>query len=289
MIETKDVTPLEEKSPYAKTDDFLYVQNTDTFIPLSKGDLKNIFYTVVNAGWNNFTFYCPNEYKECISDMKELSQDQDTLTHINNYVHPYLSFSNIRTTLSESGEITIQVDYLYTPEQIEKINQKIESFIKKNITKNMDLYDKIMLFHDEIINTTKYDVGRNESGESNYHSYIAYGPLMEGYATCNGYTDVMAIYLSKLQVPNYKIATTPSQNTTEGHVWNAVKVDEEWLHLDLTWDDPVSNDGKDYLQHKYFLIDNEELKKADEGEVEVVEHHFDNSIYLEFQLAKEKD
>lgn len=289
LIETKDVTPIEEVSPYKKNEEFLFVQNAKSFVPLSKGDLKNIFYTIVNSGWTNFTFYCPNEYKECLSDMKALSQDQDLLTHINNYVHPYLSFSNIKTSLSESGEITIQVERLYEKEQINIINQKIESFMKENITDDLEIYDKIMLFHDAIINQTKYDVRRNESGESNYHSYIAYGPLIEGFATCNGYTDVMAIYLSQLEIPNYKIATTPTndQNKTEGHVWNAVKVNDEWLHLDLTWDDPVSNDGKDYLQHKYFLVNNEKLKKADEGEVEVLEHRFDSSIYLEFLLTKE--
>ena len=61
---------------------------------------------------------------------------------------------------------------------------------------------------------------------------------------------------------NFKIATT---NETTGHVWNVVKINNEWLHLDLTWDDPVSSDGKDYLYHKYFLINTEGLIKADEN------------------------
>lgn len=288
-IESKQVRAIDIISPYKKNHDFLYVQNTDSFSPLSKGDLKNIFYTIVNSGWQNFTFYCPNEYKDCISDMKDLSQDQDLITHINNFVHPYLSFSNIRTSLSETGEITIQVEYLYNQEQINEINSKIDEYINQNITEDMELYDKIKLFHDDIINQTKYDITRNENGESKYHSYIAYGPLFEGFATCNGYTDVMAIYLSKLGVLNYKIATTPTHdNKIQGHVWNAVYVNQEWLHLDLTWDDPVSNDGKDYLQHKYFLIDNEELEKADKGEVTVLEHLYDSSIYLEF-LINQKD
>ena len=80
---------------YYKEEPFLFIQNTDNFMPFSKGDLKRIFYTVVNSGWDNFTFYCPHEYTSCIDDMREFSQDQNLLTHINNYVHPYNSFSNI--------------------------------------------------------------------------------------------------------------------------------------------------------------------------------------------------
>lgn len=283
VIEPKEQTMLKEKSPYTKQDNFLYVQNATSFLPLSKDDLKNIFYTIVNSGWKSFTFYCPTEYTACISDMKELSQNQDVLTHINNYVHPYLSFSNIKTSISENGEITIQVDYLYQEKQILAIEKELDLYMSTQ-NSNEEVYDKIKDFHDYIINKTKYDINRNEVGSSTYSSYIAYGPIIEGYATCNGYTDIMAIFLSRLQIKNYKIATTPAKNqsSTEGHVWNAVYINNEWVHLDLTWDDPVSKNGEDYLQHKYFLITNEELKKADEGEVEVLEHHFNSAYYREF-------
>lgn len=288
IIEPREANILNNNSNYKKNHNFYFVKNVDNFTPLSHGDLTNIFYTIVNSGWNNVTFYCPSEYVDCISDMKDISQDQNLLTHINNFVHPFHSFSNIRTSMSESGEINVQVEYLYLEKQKEEINKKIDEIIKENISSDMELYDKIKTFHDYIINHTKYDVERNENGESKYLSYIAYGPLMEGYATCNGYTDVMAIFLEKLGVLNYKIATTPPLDSDqEGHVWNAVYVNDEWLHLDLTWDDPVSNDGKDYLQHKYFLINTEELRKADEGEVEVLEHRYNPSIYLEFQEKKD--
>ena len=137
--------------------------------------------------------------------------------------------------------------------------------------------------NDYIINNAKYDVERNKNGDSKYLSYIAYGPLFEGYATCNGYTDLMAIYLTKLGIPNYKIATTKSsKSSSNGHIWNAVNLDGKFLHLDLTWDDPVSDDGKYYLYHKYFLIDTKSLMEIDSGKVEIEEHNFDKNYYLEF-------
>ena len=284
LIEKEPQITIEPKNEYYKDETYLFVQNTSSFKPLSKGDLKNIFYTIVNSGWKKFTFYCPSEYTECLNDVKEMSQNQDLLTHLNNYVHPFNGFSNVKTVISETREITVFIDYFYTNEEIKEINEKVDEIYEKNITSNMSDEDKIKTIHDYIINNTKYDVERNNDGKSPYHSYTAYGPLLEGYATCNGYTDAMALFLIKMGISNFKVAMTPENNQDiDGHVWNAVKLNNEWYHLDLTWDDPVSSDGKDYLQHKYFLITTQELKEIDDGEVPVLEHQFKTSIYPELK------
>lgn len=273
----------ENKSIYALNESFEFVSSTTDFTPLSKQDLKNIIYTTVDSGWNNFTFYCPNEYSKCVKDIMDITNDQEILTHLNNFVSPYNSFSNIKTTISDSGEITLNIKYLYTDDKINDINKKIDEVLKNNINDSMDDYEKIKVIHDYIINNAKYDVKRNNENISQFNSYIAYGPLIEGYATCNGYTDAMALFLNKLGYKNFKIATTPDDKNLTGHIWNAVYLNNKWLHLDVTWDDPVSEDGKDYLLHKYFLITDEELKKADEGKVVVTEHNYLKNIYSEFK------
>ena len=91
-------------------------------------------------------------------------------------------------------------------------------------------------------------------------------------------------FLSKLGFNNYKIATTPNEISykSTGHIWNAVYYDNKWVHIDLTWDDPVSKDKKDYLFHTYFLVTTEAMKEADEGETVIEEHNFNPLFYLEF-------
>jgi len=274
---------IKEKSKYAKSEGFSYISVTDNFVPYSYEDLKSIIYSTINNGWNTFTFYCPSEYAKCISDIEKISNDSLTLTHISNFVHPFNSFTSLNTTIYESGEITLTVDYLYEKEQIEAVDKKIDEIINANITDDLSDYDKIKVLHDYIINNTKYDENAN-SNKSTIPSYLAYGALFFNIATCNGYSDVMAIMLTKLGIKNYKIATTKEDISYEstGHVWNAAYIDGKWLHLDLTWDDPVSSDGKDYLYHKYFLVTTSELNEADSGNVKIEEHNFNKSIYLEF-------
>lgn len=280
---------IEKGNEYTKDYDFLYVSNSENYIPYSYNDLIDILYSIINQGWEEFTFYCPNEYEECIKDISELSKDDLTLTHINNYVHPYNSFETLKTSITESGEINVKVNYLYTNEEINEINKYVDKVIEELYNTKNDDFENLKNIHDYIINNTKYDITRNDTGKSEYKSYNAYGPAVDGYATCNGYADIMAIILSKLNYENYKVATTSEEISyaSNGHIWNAVKINNEWLHLDLTWDDPVSADGKDYLYHKYFLVTTEEMLKADGGNVKIEEHNFNKSFYKEFMTTSD--
>lgn len=287
-VSNNNILTIDEGNEYTKKYDFLYVKNSKDYIPYSYDDLIDIIYSVINQGWREFTFYCPPEYTECIKDITKVTKDELNLTHINNFVHPYNSFSSIKTSITESGEITINIVYLYNKEEINIINNYVDKVINNLYDKDADDYENLKKIHDYIINNTKYDIERNDNGDSAYKSYNAYGPVVDGYATCNGYADLMAIILSKLNYQNYKVATTSNEISYEsnGHVWNAILLDNTWLHLDLTWDDPV-NGKKDYLYHKYFLVSTEEMAKADSGNINVEEHNFNKAIYQEFMKTKE--
>lgn len=258
-----------EKNEYYRDYDFSYVKNTDNFIPNNKEDIKNIYYTIVNSGMNEFTFYCPKEYTNCINDVNDLANDQNTISDINNFVHPYNSFKTIKTEVSSTGKINLQIDKVYTNEMIIILNYKIDEIIKNNINNKDTVKEKIKKIHDYIINHTSYDKDRSDKKIINYKSDNAYGVLIEGFGLCGGYTDAMTLFLEKFSIPNIKIST-------ENHIWNYVKVDDKWYHLDLTWDDPVTDDEKEILDHSYFLINDNELKN-----IEQEEHNYNHEIYAQ--------
>ena len=130
-------------------------------------------------------------------------------------------------------------------------------------------FKTLKTIHDYIINNTTYDKDRSDKKIINYKSDNAYGALIEGYGLCGGYTDAMMLFLEKFNIPNIKIAT-------ENHIWNYVKIDDKWYHLDLTWDDPVSEDDKEILDDAYFLISDNELKN-----IEQEEHNYKEEIYAQ--------
>lgn len=258
------------KNEYFRENDFLYVQNTVDYEPNNAQDIANIFYTVINSGQDYFTFYCPRDYDNCLNDVKELASDQTKLSHINNFVHPYNGFKHIEIQYTSSGQVDISITRSYTDDEIEAVNSQVENIYSRIVNENSPVRDNIKAVHDYIINNSKYDSARSDYNMLTYKSDIAYGPLLQGYGICGGYSDAMALFLERLGVTNYKVSSAT-------HVWNAVYLDGKWYHLDLTWDDPVTSDHSDILQHEYFLLTTNQLLSK-----EIEEHNFDKSIYLEF-------
>lgn len=246
---------------YYLDNDYLFVQNTDSYDVKNYQELLNMFYTIINSGDNSYSFKC--NYSSCLDDIQKLIDDETTISEINNFVHPFNSFSTINIDITTGGIITIKPKKAYTDEQILFVNTYIEQYIKDNIKDNMSSYDKIKSFHDFIINNTVYDKNITKS------SYTAYDLITTGKSICGGYSDIMSIYLYKIGILNYRIAS-------KNHIWNLIKLDDKWYHIDSTWDDPIASDGNQYLLHNFFMLSTDELLKLDD-----IEHNFDKNIYLE--------
>lgn len=267
------IVTLDTKNEYYRNYDFDYVQNTENFSPHCKQDLLNIYYTVLNAGKNEFTFYCPKDYEDCTTDIKNLVNDETTLSDINNFIHPYNGFQHIETEYDNYGKVTITIIKSYTNDQIIKINAEVDKIYQDLNLENLSQKDAIKKVHDYIIDTTTYDSDRTDKNIIKYSSDIAYGPLFEKYGICGGYSDTMELFLEKMNIESYKISS-------EKHVWNAVYLDGTWYHLDLTWDDPVISDGTQIIDNAYFLIDTKKLLS-----LEIEEHNYDQEIYYELKEA----
>ena len=81
----------------------------------------------------------------------------------------------------------------------------------------------------------------------------------------------MAIFLTRFGLPNIKVAS-------ENHIWNLVQLNQQWYHLDVTWDDPITTSGIDTIEYSFFLID---ASKLDEINVDQHQHDFDPTVYEE--------
>ena len=57
----------------------------------------------------------------------------------------------------------------------------------------------------DLFEAGKYTLKTDNIHDETYKSNTAYGVLIEGYGTCNGYSDAMAIFLNKMNIINYKI------------------------------------------------------------------------------------
>ena len=269
--EEKEVT-LTASNDYTRDYDFNYVKRTDDFTPSNYQDLLNIYYTVLNSGEEEFSFYCTDEYSECINDVDSLANNQKVLSTINNFVHPFNSFRHLETSYDDYGKVTLKIEHIYNNNDIKLIEAKVEEIEKEIWNSSMSNEDKIKEAHNYIINNSKYDKDRSDNNIVKYKSDTAYGSLLEGYSLCGGYTDAMELFLEDMGIKSYKISS-------ENHVWNAVNLNNAWYHLDLTWDDPITTDGSDILEYNFFLITTSELSEL-EGE----QHNYDKNVYSELAV-----
>ena len=238
------------ENSYFVEDHFNYVDNYEKAEVHSREEIIYSIYYLINSGANYSKRYCAKDYETCYQDMEVISSDTNLLSILNNYVHPYNSFDSIIFNFDENI-IEIEIQHTYTKEEVKQLDDKVSGVISEKIKNNMSTKDKIKAMHDYIINNTEYDTLKTDNiNDTTYKSNTAYGVLVEGYGICSGYSDTMKLFLDELNIVNYKVSN-------DQHIWNVVLLDGEWLHLDLTWDDPVSD--KNITRDNYFLINSKNL------------------------------
>lgn len=154
----------------------------------------------------------------------------------------------------------ISPQYRYTLEEYRQksaeLRARVQSITQK-LSPDLSDYDKELYIHDWLINNCKYIITDADYGEE----YTAYGAIVNGKATCEGYSKAAQLLMHEVGIDNYVVggSATNSSGKAQPHMWNIVKINGNWYNLDVTWDDPVSDDGKNHLIHTYFNLTDEEI------------------------------
>lgn len=104
-------------------------------------------------------------------------------------------------------------------------------------------YDMALWLHDWTLDQLEYDHSLNWCSAEN--------GLTRHQGTCESYQRIYSKLLDVAGIANGRI-------TGNGHTWNAVKIDDKWCQMDLTWDDTSDNWYGDLDQrHLYFGLTDE--------------------------------
>ena len=161
-----------------------------------------------------------------------------------------------KTETTSFGKSYFLPQYIMTfSEYNEKLNEleNIKEIIEIKTERMQSDFEKEQIIHDYIIEKCEYV----EKTGGNYSS--VYGCLVNGEASCEGYAKATKLLLDEVGIENYvAVGTTENEDgVSEGHAWNITKVDGEFYHLDVTWDDPV----EDSIENKYayFNVNDDEI------------------------------
>ena len=168
--------------------------------------------------------------------------------------NPYYIFS-IWATHDDDDNTILVVGYQYTPEgAAEKRRQDaeeqavVDAAIASCVTDGMSDYEIAKALHDYLALNNEYDM-RYYSGSMPYVSYTAYGALVNRTSVCAGYALAYERLMDQVGIPCEYVT---GMTTRGSYAWNIIRIDGEWYHVDVTWDDPTP-DREGYVRYKYFL------------------------------------
>ena len=156
-----------------------------------------------------------------------------------------------------NNEFEVVVTYRMTADEISSMNMAAEKAAKEiiaQLTPDMDDYEKLKFFHDYLVLNCETD--RNYS-----FADTVYGALVEKKALCEGYAKAFS-YLCNLAGIENVIVTG---ETYVPHMWNMVKLDGNWYHVDVTWDktvDQLHNVFPDVILYQYFMVTDSVIKNT---------------------------
>lgn len=177
------------------------------------------------------------------------------------YNHPDLFYINynIRIKWRYSGNTLLyshltDIDYNYPQSAVASKKAELEEVASdalSGLNDGMTNTEKALYLHDYIASHTTYDKTLTKRN--------AYACLVEGSAVCQGYCAAYKYLLDKCGIENVVIKSESMQ-----HCWNYIKLDGNWYHVDLTWDDSASNkniENFSYVSHRYFLLSDKAMLK----------------------------
>ncbi|MCI8515021.1 MAG: hypothetical protein HFI93_10425 [Lachnospiraceae bacterium] len=141
---------------------------------------------------------------------------------------------------------TIKVIYntKYNRDSVREYEAALDRAYNEVIRTDMSDVQKALALHDYLVQHMEYDQAGVTAGTEKRNAYEA---LVNGIGVCEGYTLAYAALLEKAG-----IESDYCESRAMNHIWNYVKLNNNWYHVDVTQDD-VSKDRKGIVSHRYFL------------------------------------
>lgn len=116
---------------------------------------------------------------------------------------------------------------------------KTKQILEEIISPGMTDYDKLKAIHDYICRTVTYGSSPNDQDP--------YGALILNKCVCTGYAESFKLLAGLCDIHTIKINGIAGGS----HMWNLVKLEGDWYHVDCDSDDI---DAEDRIQYRFFLV-----------------------------------
>lgn len=162
-------------------------------------------------------------------------------------------------TYSHGLEVTLS--FTFEGDALEEAKEDVEkavSDIIKGAPENATDYEIELYLNEWIIYHCSYD-------KEGPQRHTVYGSLIQGRAVCDGYAKAFQLLCHRMGIDCVTIEGTATEfessldeSGDDGHMWNCIRLGDDWYHVDVTW-----NDGDVHIQKYAFLnLSTEEIERT---------------------------
>ena len=173
---------------------------------------------------------------------------------------PYLFMFDSGSLMTVGKRSYFVPDYLMGIEKYEQIKKNVDEAADAMLEGLPDSgdFEKELFIHDAIVNSCVY------SDNDIISESTVEGVFVEKKAKCSGYARAFKLLLEKAGIESVLIhgTATDYDGKSVKHMWNAVEIDGSWYFTDITWDDPVSDDGTEFCRHTFFNMNSAMLNRT---------------------------
>ncbi len=163
------------------------------------------------------------------------------------------SFSGTTNTDGYLGQLT---KLKYTEENMDNVRatwaeiDKATEEIMLYVYPDMTDFEKVMAVHDYMVLNYVYDISDMDQ------TYLI---MLDKVGVCAAYSEAFQHMMNILGIDSTLVSSDEM-----GHIWNLVKIDGRWYHIDVTWDDYVP-DGFAEVNHHFALLSTNAISQVEMG------------------------
>ncbi len=158
---------------------------------------------------------------------------------------------------------SVQLYYTMSGSELVQAQREFENTVSEYLAcldDSMSDFEKELALHDRLAQSVTY------TSTANAHN--SYGALVEGEAVCEGYAEAFQYLLQRAGIQSFVVTgvyENPDTGKRVNHAWNLVRIDGNYYHADVTWDDQEK-----HTYHAYFNLTDAAMQE---------DHIFDTPAY----------
>ena len=174
---------------------------------------------------------CFSPYFSLYFDLYLMSENETTISGIE------IPYEDLESFIDYCNEVDIIIDYL--TESVKDLKSDL---------------DKALFMHDYLVKHVLY--------AEYYNSFSSSGALYDEIAVCQGYAYAFKYLMNKWGIECHYVISEEMN-----HGWNIIKINNQYYHVDVTWDDPIINGCDQFtnVYHEYFLLSDEAISNDHYG------------------------